>query len=322
MNGPTRDVEGDRSFAVTIVAYNGADSIAGVVAAARGLAGCTRVVVVDNGADGAGAVAEAAGAEVIARPDNPGFGTAQNVAVARCDEPFVLLLNPDAEPVGDEPLARGISLLVERPDVAAVQGAVINIATGVVERSMGRSLGPVHLYGRAIGARRWLGSRVGRLLARRVGAADHVARRPDAPIEVETLAATAILVRRDAFAAVGGFDERIFLYGEDLDLCRRWREAGFRLVGLPDDWVRHESGGTADSSWDREVAWWEGTLQFAARWWTPMAWWGVVPAVLLQALVLVIERPSRRREVWRALLRRPLAFRRAKGQPPAGQAVG
>ena len=96
---------------------------------------------------------------------------------------------------------------------------------------------------------------------------DHVERVPSAAEDVETLAAVSILVRRDAFDAIGGFDERYFLYGEDLDLCRRLRGAGWRLVSLPVAWASHHSGASASGWWDRELRWWEGTMQFAAHWW-------------------------------------------------------
>jgi GT2 family glycosyltransferase len=51
-----------------------------------------------------------------------------------------------------------------------------------------------------------------------------------------------MLVRREAFDAVGGFDERFFLYWEDADLCRRLRDAGWRTVYHPGAAVDHVTG--------------------------------------------------------------------------------
>jgi GT2 family glycosyltransferase len=48
-----------------------------------------------------------------------------------------------------------------------------------------------------------------------------------------------VLVRRDAFSAIGGFDERYFLYWEDADLCRRLRNAGWEIRFRPDAGVVH-----------------------------------------------------------------------------------
>jgi GT2 family glycosyltransferase len=61
------------------------------------------------------------------------------------------------------------------------------------------------------------------------------------PVTGETgwSSAAALLLRRAAFDAVGGFDERIFLYGEDVDLSWRLRDAGWRLLYVPGAVVRH-----------------------------------------------------------------------------------
>src|SRR5206468_1727798 len=178
---------------------------------------------------------------------NPGFGAGQNHGVTLTSAPYVLLCNPDAEVVADAVVA-GADLLATHPDVAAVQGVIVNRATGQPERSAGVELGPLHLLGRAVGAKRLLRFRAGRALARRVpGLGDHARRVPAGPVEVESLAATAVLVRRGAFDSVGGFDESYFLYGEDLDLCRRLRAGGWKLRAVPEVWATHASGGSAPS---------------------------------------------------------------------------
>jgi GT2 family glycosyltransferase len=53
-------------------------------------------------------------------------------------------------------------------------------------------------------------------------------------------------VRRDAFLSVGGFDERIFLFYEDDDLCLRLRRAGFKIVQVYDAVVRHARGASSE----------------------------------------------------------------------------
>jgi GT2 family glycosyltransferase len=56
----------------------------------------------------------------------------------------------------------------------------------------------------------------------------------------------AMMIRRDVFGRVGGFDERFFLYWEDADLCRRMREAGFSTRYVPSARVHH--AGAASSA--------------------------------------------------------------------------
>lgn len=290
-----------------LVAYRSEDVIGGALDAARWLGG--RMVVVDHG-DGASARrAAAAGAVTVHDPANPGFGAGVNRGVARTASPYVLICNPDAEVVA-EAVEAGVELLRTRPDVAAVQGVIVNRSSGLPERSQGVEVGPVHLLGRAVGARRLLSDGFVRRLARRSAVLrDHAQRVPERPEDVESLAATAVLVRRSAFDAVGGFDESFFLYGEDLDLCRRLRRAGWRLVALPDVWAEHLSGASAESEVARELDWWRGTMSFAARWWRGGAWSLAVAAAAVRWARLAARHPRRARGAFAALVAEPLRER-------------
>jgi N-acetylglucosaminyl-diphospho-decaprenol L-rhamnosyltransferase len=299
-------------FDVVIVAYRSRHTISSCVDDAHRLAGVGEVVVVDHGRDGAGALARAAGARVLDDPSNPGFGAGQNHGVATTSAPFALLLNPDAAP-DDAGTQAGLRALRENEVVGAVQGTITNRTTGFPERSHGRELGPLHLFGRAVGARHLLGLAPVRAAARRcTGLADHVDRVPHAPERVATLAATAILVRRQAFDSVGGFDESYFLYGEDLDLCRRMRAAGWTLLALPERSAWHESGGSATSNTGRELTWWRGTMRFAALSWSSAAWHLALLASTMQWCRLAVREPALARRAWRALVAEPRRDRRLR----------
>lgn len=285
-----------------VVAYHSEDVIERTVALGGSLGG--QVVVVDHGDGESAGRAAAAGATTLVDTANPGFGAGQNRGVRETSTPFVLLCNPDAEIVPEAVLG-GVRLLQSRPDVAAVQGVIVNRATGRPERSAGIELGPVHLLARATGARRLLGLRVVRRLASRSQVLrDHVDRVPRAPVDVETLAATAVLIRRSAFDQVGGFDPSYFLYGEDLDLCRRLRRQGWKLLAVPDVWATHVGGGSAVSDLSREAEWWRGTMQFAARHWGPAAWAVAVVAAVVRWARLAVRHPHRARVVFAALITR------------------
>jgi GT2 family glycosyltransferase len=176
-------------------------------------------------------------------------------------------------------------------------------------------LRPVHLIGRAFGARRLLGHRLGKMIAARVPTLrDHAERVPGGPTEVESLAATAVLVRRLAFVAVGGFDESYFLYGEDLDLCRRLRLAGWKLLALPEVWAAHVSGGSAESTHSRDFHWWQGTMRFGAYWWGGRDWAIALLAAVVRCSQLVLLDPHRATAAFRALVREPRSARRS-GRP-------
>jgi GT2 family glycosyltransferase len=276
---------------VVVVAYNSDDHIDACLDAARRVDALGEIVVVDNNAV------------------NRGFGRAQNLGARDVGNDFLLILNPDAEVV-PAAIAIGAQLLEREPDVAAVQGAIINRATGEPERSQGRAIAPVHLVGRALGLRRLRSLRAARWLASRLPAvADHVDRVPAGPQDCESLAATALLIRRQAFDAVGGFDESYFLYGEDADLCRRLRGAGWRLVALPDTWARHTSGASATGRPERERLWWAGTMLYAAKWWSAPAFAVAIASAALAWIQLAARRPRLARPAFAEMVVAPLQTR-------------
>jgi len=79
----------------------------------------------------------------------------------------------------------------------------------------------------------------------------------DLPGALAWVLGAAMLVRRELFEAIGGFDEGFFLYGEDADLCLRIRRAGFEIAHAPEVTVRHvggtsEAAATAHAKWTRK----------------------------------------------------------------------
>lgn len=295
---------------VSIVAYGSDELIGGCIGSMSSSPEVGRIVVVDHGDGRSADLAAALGAVVVRDPSNPGFGAGHNAAARRGESPFLLLLNPDAR-MEPGALGAGLAALEERPEVAAVQGIVRGEASGAPERSSGVELGPLHLLGRAVDARRLLRFRMVRAVVGASGALhDQVERVPSAATDVASLAATAVLIRREAFESVGGFDERYFLYGEDLDLCRRLRGAGWSLVTLPVPWARHWSGASAEGWWDRELRWWEGTLQLAAQWWSAPRFAAAMVAAAMMGTRMTVARPDGWRRAGRSLVGRPLRLRR------------
>lgn len=283
------------SVDVVIVAFRSDAHMASCVRSVLDDDAVATITVVDHGDGGSASVAAALTSRVRTawNPSNPGFGAGQNAGASTGTAEAILVLNPDAE-LAEGALAHGLRTLAADPSVAMVQGVISNAETGELDRSQGRELGVVDLYGRALGLRRLLVFRVVRRVAARLPAVrDHLHRQPLVARAVDSLAATAPLVRRGAFEAVGGFDESYFLYGEDLDLCRRLRRAGWTLMALPMPWATHLSGSSSASFVDRELAWWSGTLRFAATWWSPRAFAAALPAACFMALRLCLRNPRR-----------------------------
>jgi GT2 family glycosyltransferase len=287
---------------VVIVAYQNAATIDECLHSVLSSNAVSSAVVVDHGTDNSGDIAERLGATVVRDPANPGFATGQNRGCALGSAPVILLLNPDAVMEPDA-IACGLKAMDQNSFVAAVQGVIIDESTGNPERSSGRLLAPIHLWGRALGLRRLLRFEPIRAAARRLPAlSDHVDRSPSDPIQVESLSATALLIRRSALEGVGGFDERFFLYGEDIDLCRRLRLEGWQLFALPRIWARHRWGSSTSDLIKREVLWWQGAMTYAARWYRRRAWVSAFAACTLRAVTLVARRPRLTPEILSSLI--------------------
>jgi GT2 family glycosyltransferase len=193
------------------------------------------LVVVDNAStDGSADAVRARHPEalVIANAENAGFARACNQGWRASRAPLVLFLNPDAEvaPGAVETLVR---LLESRPAVGAA-GPRTRGSDGTIQVSTGSDLAPL-----AELRQRRLVRGVARREAHALAQAEALHAREHEPAWVS---GSCLVARRTAIEAVGGFDERFFLYEEDADLCRRLREAGWRIVFTPEAEVRHHLG--------------------------------------------------------------------------------
>jgi len=295
-----------------VVAYRSADLLPGCLAALRAESLIGTITVVDHGDDHSDLLARDNGADlVISDPSNPGFGAGQNIGAGSGELPFILLCNPDAR-ILPGVVQQGLELLTDMNTMAAVQGVIADPDSGAIDRSAGDELGPLHLWSRALGLKRLARFSVARRLAHMAGVGDAVDRVPTEIKEVETLAATAPLIRRSAFESIGGFDDSYFLYGEDLDLCRRLRAGGWHLMTLPSPWAQHREGASSSTTATRERVWWGGTIRFAAQWWSPRRWRASLTASAVAAIRFGHGRPGVTRANWRLMVTEPRRARSAK----------
>jgi N-acetylglucosaminyl-diphospho-decaprenol L-rhamnosyltransferase len=190
------------------------------------------VIVVDNAStDDTVAVAEGWGARVIRNAHNEGYGRANNVGARAADAEFILIVNPDCV-VDKGAVAALVDAARRYPDAAF-------FAPQIVEPS-----GRVFYQPRS-------------LLATSLTNPDGKLVLPEGEACAPFFSGACFLMRRDVFLKLGGFDDNIFLFYEDDDLCRRVADSGSALIYVPQAVVRH---GRGQSSGEKP-----GRI-FASRW--------------------------------------------------------
>jgi N-acetylglucosaminyl-diphospho-decaprenol L-rhamnosyltransferase len=200
----------------------------------------TEVIVVDNASsdDSADMVrAEFPLARLIVNAANRGYTGGNNDGIAAAAGRYVLILNPDAQVVGDA-LATLVEYADAQPDVGVVGPQLLN-PDGSIQSSRRRF--PTLATG--LFESTWLQS----LAPRSVLSSYYVQDRPDdVTQEVDWLVGACLLVRREVIQQVGALDEGFFMYSEELDWCRRIKQAGWKVVYLPAAQVIHHIGKSSD----------------------------------------------------------------------------
>jgi GT2 family glycosyltransferase len=191
------------------------------------------LVVVDNGSTRATrdlVDSDFPAARIVVCP-NRGFGHANNEALRTVDARYVLFLNPDTELLAGT-LAELLAELDERSDVGLAGVRQLD-ADGRVYPTMRRFPNVARALGDALGLER-IGVRPSSL-----GERELVSDRYDTAFESDWTIGSFMLARSEALAAVGGFDERFFVYSEEVDLCLRIKRAGWKIVHLPTLTILH-----------------------------------------------------------------------------------
>lgn len=186
----------------------------------------------------AGALASRCHVIVNAYPK--GFGANHNAAFAHCQTEWFAVLNPDIR-LHPGVFERLISHA--RPEDVVLAPALVDPVTGLVAANRGLPT-PWEIF-----RRRFPGWHQPEVAAWFPGAF--------------------LLIRAEAFRRVGGFDERYFLYGEDVDLCARLRLAGGSLRYVPELQVSHAAQRSSHVRW-RYLRWHMASL---LRLWTSATFW-------------------------------------------------
>lgn len=180
------------------------------------------------------------GMEVIENDRNRGYAAAVNQAFAALGRRDVLLLNPDVELGDRKAVLKLAETLRSSPRIGVVAPRLLNV-DGTAQASARPFPSPLAMAGHA--------SIVRNLPLARRAAERYLTLPPgDGPAKVDWALGAAMLIRRQAFEAVGGWDESFFLYLEDTDFCRRCAREGWDTVWLPAVALRHEHSRSSDSA--------------------------------------------------------------------------
>jgi N-acetylglucosaminyl-diphospho-decaprenol L-rhamnosyltransferase len=210
---------------VVVVAYQSARHLPGCLAAVPEEA---VVVVVDNASgDGSAGVAETHSARVLRNPRNLGFAAAANQGARLGAGDLILFLNPDAV-LQAGCLDRLVAALQADSGLFAA-GPRLRYPDGSEQRAWWPFPSAVTTWLEAFGL--------------------HRLRRPPATGEglVPFVVGACLLVRREQFEALGGFDERFWLYGEEADLCYRARGRGWGTWYVTDAVAWHVGGASGQA---------------------------------------------------------------------------
>jgi len=200
----------------------------------------SEIIVVDNASsDGSPDMLRAEFPEVrlIVSATNRGYPGGNNDGMTAASGRYVLILNPDTLVVGDA-LSTMLTYADAHSDVGVIGPQLLN-PDGSVQSSRRRF--PTLLTG--LFESTWLQSLAPRGVLRHYYVQD---RPDDATQAVDWVTGACLLVRREVIQQVGLLDEGFFMYSEELDWCRRIKQAGWKIVYLPEAKIIHYMGRSSD----------------------------------------------------------------------------
>lgn len=266
--------------------------------------GSFEVFVVDNGSTDSSSdmvCQEFPQVNLICNKTNRGFGAASNQAIQKTRGEFVLLLNSDVV-VLPNAVDSLVHTLRQYPEAGASGGKLLFLA-GAVQPSARR----FPTYGSIFFSR-------GSLLSLLLGVSRrYILPEPMHITSVDALAAAFLLVRRSVMKLIGGFDEQFFLFAEDLDLCRRIKQAGFAILYVPEAQVIHHWGASAALDRRQALRWHHQSIaryfqkHYPGRRWANLSlkiflWLHLQIQLMLERFRSPVREPAR---VWRAALEQP-----------------
>lgn len=232
----------NRPVSIIIVNYNGGPLLHEAVAAALSSSIPVEVLISDNGStDGSlNAVYQTFGKDrrvhIISNGSNLGFSRANNIALKQAQGHYVLHLNPDCI-IQTDTLSQMLDIMDTNPD-AGMAGCLIRNPDGTEQPGCRRAVPtPWRTFVRVLHLNKLFPNnpKFRTFLL-------HQEPLPSDPDTVEAISGAFMLVRREAMEQVGLLDDNYFMHCEDIDWCMRFRQAGWKIVFVPNVEVLHYKG--------------------------------------------------------------------------------
>ena len=282
--------DGDEQWAAVVVNYEAGPLLLTCVQSLFGdtSAGTPEVVVVDNGsADGSVAEVRRAfpAVQVLTPGVNLGYAAAANRGIALTSAPVVAVGNPDLE-IEAGTAAAMLARLRTEPDLAALGPALRN-PDGTQYPSARAHVSGLDAVGHAVLGR----VRPRNRFTRRYRQLDADW---DQPRDVDWVSGALVFLRRAAVDSVGGWDERYFMYMEDVDLCWRLRRLGWRVGYDPRGAAVHVQGASTEGHPYRMILeHHRSAYRFASRRWEGLRRCLLPPTALFLAIRALLDMAAR-----------------------------
>lgn len=280
-----------RDVGIIIVTHNSAGEIGPCLDAAAATG--ADVLVVDNGSqDGTCSEVERRGTRLIANSRNLGFAAAVNQGVRALRTPLLLLLNPDAIIVNSLAPLRAACL---DPRTAAAGGMLVdNSGRPQIGFMVRRFPTPEALCCDAL--------LINRVIPRNPVNWQYRCLDLDytAPQDVEQPAGAFLMIRRDAWEKLGGFDENFYpLWFEDVDFLKRAKDNAYRIRFIPEAVAKHTGAHSIRkiSLEFRQFYWYGSVLKYAAKHFPPGAEKLVCLAVIIGSVMRTVLGVPRQRSL-------------------------
>ena len=196
------------------------------------------IIIVDNASDD-GSVEfireKFPQAKLIANQKNLGFGKANNIGLKQASGKYILLINPDTL-VAEDTFEKMIKFFESNPE-AGLAGCKILNPDGSLQLACRRSFpGPWTSFTKVTGLSSLFPNN--KVFARyNLTYLDE-----NKTYEVDAISGSFMMMLKEVYAKVGGFDEQFFMYGEDLDLCYRIQKSGFKVYYVHSTQIIHYKG--------------------------------------------------------------------------------